>query len=69
MSRIGDGGGRHVSRKRTDVDPGAAHVGGNNLIRERGAYRIEIHMPPYRIDMRISIARSNPRRSKSGQAA
>jgi hypothetical protein len=43
--------GRNVSPKRTDLDPGAVHVGGNNLIGEGDTHRVEGYVPPHRVDI------------------
>src|SRR5262249_29862735 len=52
---IGDRGGSYVSPERTDLDPGAAYVGGNDLIGERDAHRVQVYVPCYCVD----IARLN----------
>src|SRR5262245_33283656 len=41
---VRNGSGGYVSPKRTDLNPGAAHVGINNLIRERDAHPVEVYM-------------------------
>jgi hypothetical protein len=48
---VRDRSGGYVSPKRTDLDPGAAHIGTNNLIDERDAHRVEVYMPRNCIDI------------------
>jgi hypothetical protein len=48
---VRDGSGGYVSPKRTYLNPGATHVGINNLIGERKAHRVEVYMPRNYIDI------------------
>jgi len=50
---VRDGSGGHVSSQRTDLDPGAAQVGIDNLIGERDAHRVEIHTIRNRADVAV----------------
>jgi hypothetical protein len=44
-NRVRDGSGGYVAPERTDLNPGARHLGVNNLIGERKAHRVEVYMP------------------------